>query len=120
MSIDLNAEIDRLTPIMNSLRQRDGANYEYHLMSDAFIWDDEMSSAEIEDDTALRYLLRFRTSMLIGKPIDALKPNWEYARSKWPNWAGFSSERCTYSEEMKREYDDYQSREDEFLESFDE
>jgi hypothetical protein len=118
MSIDLNATIDRLAPVMNTFLPRKDATYEYHMMSDAFIWDDETPSSEIGDDIALRYLLRFRTSLLIGNPIEPLRPHWEYARTKWPNWAGFIPERCAYSDSFKREYDEYQSREDEFLSSF--
>lgn len=118
MSTDMNAEITRLASVMNDLKSHEDSLRKYHMMSGAFVWDDEMPSVVIGEDVALRYLLRFRTSLLIGSPIESLRPNWEFAKIMWPNWPGFSAERCEYSETLKCEYDEIQSKEEDFLSSF--
>jgi hypothetical protein len=113
------AEIDRLAPIMNALLPHDEATYDYHLMSDAFIWEDELPSFDVGDDLVIRYLLRFRTSLLIGSPIDSLREYWEFAKTRWSKWPGFRPDRTAYSARFKAEYDNYQAKEEEFLSSFD-
>ena len=118
MAADMNAEIERLAPFLWSIKKQESADVEYRIFSDAFVWSDEIPDEPIGDDLALKYLLRYRTSLLIGQPIAELESYWEAAKIAWQGWPGLSPERCQYSVDFKEKYDDIQANEDEFLESF--
>ncbi len=118
MADNMNADIERLAPFLNNVQKEEDATVEYQIFSDAFVWSDEIPDEPIGDDLALKYLLRYRTSVLIGQPIAELESYWEAAKLAWRGWPGLSQERCEYSAEFKKKYNDIQANEDKFLESF--
>ena len=118
MTTNMHEEITRLASAMNDLYANKNSMREHHMMSGAFVWDDEIPSASVGEDVALRYILRFRTSLLIGSPIESFRQYWLHAQNMWPKWPGFSPERCSYSERIKREYEKIQLSEEDFLAGF--
>lgn len=91
--------IDAIAERMNRLVKDDGAEPQYDLMSDALYWRDEIvpraERRPIHVFHCLRYLFRYRTTLIIGSPDRRFEEIWNYARRRFPRWIGFSSERCT-------------------------
>jgi len=93
-------EIRRLAPLLNELEKSDQATFEYQGVSDALVWSDELPENPISYEMAIRYLLQYRTSVIAGEPIEQIAPYWEMAKEAFPNWPGFSAERCQPSESL--------------------
>jgi hypothetical protein len=69
----------------------------YHHFADAVYYSDECpprSGARDEDD-ALRIVLRYRTSLVLGAADEQYRPTWEAARHAFPDWIGFTPRRAT-------------------------
>lgn len=116
---DLQYQINALAPCLNELERDDDAEVNYRIFIDAFVWSDEMPAESLGDEELVfNYLLRYRTSLLIGQPIVELEPYWEAARLAWQGWPGLSPERCRYSDDFKQKYDKFQANEDGYFESF--
>jgi hypothetical protein len=74
-------------------------------MSGGLIWTDETNkNTPIEVIWALRYLVAFRTSLMLGKPREELRSFWEYGLSLFPKWVGFRSERRQPAPDLMKEY----------------
>jgi hypothetical protein len=66
----------------------------YDIMSGALIWSDETTSTTpIQVIWALRYVVAYRTSLMLNKPREELKAAWDQAVSLFPNWVGFRLDR---------------------------
>jgi hypothetical protein len=66
----------------------------YEIMSGALIWSDETNrDTPVEVIGALRFIFAYRTSLMLNKPREELKPMWELGLSLFPNWVGFRPER---------------------------
>lgn len=66
----------------------------YEVMSGALIWSDETNRhTPTEVIWALRFIRAYRTSLMLEKPREELKPMWDLALSLFPNWVGFRLER---------------------------
>jgi hypothetical protein len=66
----------------------------YEIMSGALIWSDETNSkTPVEVIWALRFVVAYRTSLMLNKPREELKPMWDHALSLFPKWVGFRPER---------------------------
>jgi hypothetical protein len=77
----------------------------YEIMSGALIWSDETNSKTPGTVMeALRYVVAYRTSLMLGKPREVLKPIWEHALTLFPNWVGFRPERRQPTPELLRIY----------------
>ncbi len=99
--------IKPIASILNQLSTNNEATYEYQAFSDALVWSDELPQNGFEDseqglrsEQALLYLFRYRTSVILGKPIEVIQPYWEIARKLFPSWPGFANERCKCSETL--------------------
>lgn len=69
-------------------------NVLYEIMSGALIWSDETrSNTPVEVMWALRFIVAYRTSLMLNKPREELKPMWELGLSLFPKWIGFRPER---------------------------
>ncbi len=63
-------------------------------MSGGLVWTDETNKATpIEVIWALRFLVAYRTGLMLNKPREELKPLWEHALTLFPHWVGFRSDR---------------------------
>lgn len=96
----MTQQIDELlmsmTPILNNLTRKPIASFEYHGVSDGLVWSDEMPAEALTDqqEQVIRYIIQYRTGLIIEEPIPALTSLWEQARCAFPNWAGFTDDRC--------------------------
>lgn len=77
----------------------------YSVLADALYWSDEIP--EFEDalaDDLLRFLLRYRTTLLLGGPNPALEVYWNEAVRQFPQWVGFEPSRQTPTPALKKAY----------------
>lgn len=82
-----------------------GARVFHDVMSNAFIWRDEVPTM---DDVSLIWLLRpvwhFRTSLIIESPSRKHAPYWDEAMACCPDWVAFLPERRQPRDSFKRWY----------------
>lgn len=79
----------------------------YDLMSDAFVWSDELidfQKLSQGEAGAMRCLWRYRTSLITGAPDERFKELWPRAIALAPHWVGFAAGRSVYSEQLARKY----------------
>jgi hypothetical protein len=85
-----------VAPILQSMARDPSAGFFYDLISGALVWRDEFPLVGDSDAIALvRYLLRFRTSVIIGQPDVQLEPYWQEAAKLCPDWPGFAADRIS-------------------------
>lgn len=74
-------------------------------MADAIYWTDEIpDTLDTFSENCIRFVLRYRTTLLIGQPDERWKTHWEKAKHAFGAWIGFNAERCRRSEEISRIY----------------
>ena len=65
------------------------------MLADALFWSDELpKNLPFEASNSLRFLLRYRTSIIEGKPVKEFEGVWLKAKQLFPAWIGFRTERC--------------------------
>lgn len=96
---ELLPALAELAPLLQARnRSRPFARPHYDAMSDALVWRDELVAALPEDQLgALRYLFRFRMTLVLGAPNEELRPLWRRAQELFPEWVGFSERRASPS-----------------------
>ena len=66
----------------------------YEIMSGALVWRDETNeNTPIELIWALRFIAAYRTSLMLDQPRTELRPLWDHALARFPEWVGFRPER---------------------------
>jgi hypothetical protein len=90
-------KLKSLGPKMESLKSHRFATLGYHALADAIYWSDEIPARlDYEEENALRFLLRHRTMLILGEPLeDLFKTFWDMGRKSFPNWIGFSERRVS-------------------------
>ncbi|HBI44983.1 MAG TPA: hypothetical protein DDY78_19325 [Planctomycetales bacterium] len=81
---------------MRELKPVAEATVFYELTSDALVWSDEIPDAEtsdVSDFQCLRFLFRFRTTLMMGAPDERFRSLWDEARNLFPDWHGFDPRR---------------------------
>lgn len=102
---EIIAELDIIAPYLASCRYDPNASLRYSLLADALYWTDEVPAANLPCDTAFRYLLFFRTLLIIERPSnEVLHELWEAAKSRFAEWPGFSGARVTPSLDLQHFY----------------
>jgi hypothetical protein len=77
---------------MRELKTVPTATVFYELMSDALVWSDEipdLASGDVSVFHCLRFVFRFRTTLIMGKPDERFRNLWDEAKILFPNWPGF-------------------------------
>jgi len=108
MVIDYFDSLDRIAREMDRTRVAPDATVGYDVLSDALVWSDEYPrdiAGRLAEFDCVKLLLRYRTTLLLGKPNDSLRPYWDHGRRRFPNWAGFCPERLTATEELRAQYE---------------
>jgi hypothetical protein len=102
MTQQLNDLLLSMSNILGSLLQQPGASFEYQGVCDGLVWSDEIPSVTLTDqqEQLLRYLIQYRTSLIVAEPILALESLWDQAGVAFPGWAGFAKERCKPTTEL--------------------
>lgn len=85
-----------LSPKMIALKLCPSASMQYHALAGAVYWSDEIPR-QIDDmqEDALRILLRYRTTLMLGRPEVECQKFWELAKQSFPTWIGFSESRVS-------------------------
>lgn len=97
MKEELLAEIVAGATRMNALSKSLEATVEYDLLADGLWWSDERpkyGDDAISATNVLRCLFHYRTGLITSAPTSQFLELWEAARGWWPDWPGFSPERC--------------------------
>ncbi len=108
MNIDYFENLDRIASDMNQAQVVSDATVGYDVLSDALVWSDEYPhniTGRLDEFDCVKLLLRYRTTLLFGEPDADLKPYWEYAKERFPNWAGFCLVRSTRTEKLWTHYE---------------
>lgn len=84
-----------IAPVLNRLAVDPNARVQYELMSDALIWSDELPPLDEKgvDFACIRAVFRFRTTLMLGKPDERYRSDWDLLASLCPQWPGFLPER---------------------------
>ncbi len=86
-------DFSKLTPLLNSLIVIPNLTPRYDLFADALVWTDELPSPEVVTDSLvgkeLRGVWQYRTSLILGKPNERCRADWEEASRCFPDWPGF-------------------------------
>jgi hypothetical protein len=91
--IDIN-KLNELASSMQAMRKTPDARIFYDLMSDALLWTDEFPLlVDADAVSCFRYVLRYRTSIIIGQPEIKYERYWIEAYQLAPEWPGFLAER---------------------------
>lgn len=98
---------------LNLLTTSDNPILGYDALADALFWSDEFPPSAVDEPErfwALQQVLRFRTTLIVGKPDDELELVWQQAKSLFPDWPGFLDERCNPNVDFERKYREYHQR----------
>jgi hypothetical protein len=81
----------------------DKATVDHSQLADGLYWSDEFPVLEDElSDDLIRFLIHYRTSLILGRPAKKLEVYWNEARRLFPQWIGFDPARCTPNPELQR------------------
>src|SRR5687767_11738584 len=96
---------------MNRMQTSRSCEIRYHLMADALYWVDEIpDNLDTFSENCLRIILRYRTSLIQGKPDEKWKIYWEEAVRSFPEWIGFRQDRCNPNPELLHRYENYRQQ----------
>lgn len=96
--------LGQIAPYANRLTKDPASSPVYEGLSDSLLWEDEFNGLgtqlvrrKIDPGVAnvLRFLLRYRTTVILGEPDEKLQRAWEEGYRLFPNWPGFAPERCS-------------------------
>jgi hypothetical protein len=96
MEPDPVAQLRAIAVRMQPLRAAPGASVFYELMSDALVWSDEipdLDSGNVRDFHCLRFVFRYRTTLILNIPDPRFQIYWDEAQSLFPDWPGFDAGR---------------------------
>jgi hypothetical protein len=112
MEASAAAKLREIAACLQVLRPSPGAVLSYELLSDALVWSDEIP--ELEGARAdrpfwpLRYVLRYRTSLILGAPEEQFREYWDAAQRLFPDWPGFDPRRQAPA--FKAEYERFKAQ----------
>jgi hypothetical protein len=82
--------------MQNTIRCHEAA-FTYDILSGALLWSDELPDfrllRKVPHWSILRFVLRFRMTLILGQPDEELREYWDKARQLFPQWPGFSVDR---------------------------
>ncbi len=97
-------DLSLIAPAMESLTKSDHSTPFLERLSGSIVWRDELPKSAPVSMDCLRFVFKYRTGLLIGKPQPKLEAFWQQARKRFPLWIGFSPERVARSEELAEFY----------------
>ena len=93
MLSEIEIELTRISPMMQSLVLSPTATIRYDAASGAVIWSDEVPDptlARVRDLWCLRPVFRYRTTLIMGEPEQEHEHAWDCAQKLFGKWPGFS------------------------------
>jgi hypothetical protein len=90
---------------LEQLRLDPTAEVRYDLMSDALVWSDErLRNRKARELWCMRAVFRYRTGLILGVELEEFREAWNLAKTAFPNWIGFTPERCNRNVSLEAEY----------------
>ena len=106
--------------LMESMTRSWRAKVEYHVLAAAIYWNDELPpNLDWLAENSMRPVLRYRTSLLLGKPESQWEPFWVAAKIAFPRWIGFRSDRCTSTKRLVRRIGQMENQSNEWIDGLD-
>jgi hypothetical protein len=96
MAVTGLGQLTEIAGLMRGLARSPEAKMFYELLSDSLVWTDEIpefNADQVGGLRALRFVFRYRTSLMLGKPEERHRPFWDEAWRLFPDWPGFDPER---------------------------
>jgi hypothetical protein len=85
-------------------KRSEQAVVKYEMFSDSLIWSDERLSVPELNTDCLRFLFRYRTSLILGKPDERYADFWREGKRHFAGWIGFAPERTSPNSELVNLY----------------
>lgn len=77
----------------------------FDIMSGGLVWTDETpENMPVRARWCLRPLFGYRTALIIGEEQEENSDYWNSCQAIFPNWIGFSKERCVSNPELLQTY----------------
>jgi hypothetical protein len=90
-----------IAPLMDRLIPSPESTFTYDLLSGGILWPDEFPDFRVlrtvRNWGVVRFLLRFRTTLILGHPDEELRPCWDRGQELFPSWPGFDPHRRSTS-----------------------
>ncbi len=94
------AKLAAIGGALNAPVKSPDADIRYDLLGGAIFWSDERPKVPLEEADCLKLVLRYRTTLIEGNPDPNFRVYWDAAQELFPNWPGFSPERCRENEQL--------------------
>ncbi len=81
--------------------KEDNSQMKWNMLADGVYWTDEgLDDIHRDLNNAFRFVLNYRTSLLINKKTDYCKSEYYLAKKYFPKWIGFSESRNNFDSEL--------------------
>ena len=99
---DIHQDFEDIAPLMNSISEpEDSAQPLYDTLAGAIFWSDEFPAEPLRKPESafqsMRFVLRYRTTLILETPHEPFEEIWLYAKNCFPNWIGFQPIRSSSS-----------------------
>ena len=105
------SNLKEIAALLEQLSRPGVAELRYDLLADAGYSTDELPPQERRKPRrafqTFRFVLRYRTTLIVGQPDDRLREFWDCGKSLFPDWIGFSSDRCSQDEDLVATYQQF-------------
>ena len=99
--MQLQPDLARCATMLEHQRKAMFPHVRYHVLADALYWSDELPKGLEKDcENALRFVLRYRSSVIVGRPEVEYEAIWLAARKLFPKWIGFLEKRSTANQRL--------------------
>jgi len=87
--------------VLSEKSKEENSQMKWNVLAGGVYWTDEgLDDIHRDLSNAFRFVLNYRTSLLIGKQTDYCKSEYYLAKKYFPNWIGFSENRNSFDSEL--------------------